>query len=208
MASDGTIPADADTDEALGFGHATATTRSGRVVSIRHLTLPDELLLAELLGSLGPQSRYLRFFTPRGIPDERLLSESHRMADIDARMHVALIVVTEEDGREWAVAEARLIRDDDEPSQAEVAILVRDDWQSEGIGTMLFDLLIQAGMVRGLLRVYAITLSENRGMRRLVQKLGLPYTSRSDGGEMIYWIALLSDQPMPGRVDKSGFPSG
>lgn len=185
----------------LGFGTTTITTRSGREVKIRHLRLNDAPLLADLLGSLSPESRYLRFFTPRGIPDEMLLSEAIRMADIDPRMHAALIVIAEDEGKPYAVAEARLIRDEEEPAQAEVAILVRDDWQAEGIGTTLFDLLIQVGLVQGLHRVYAIALRENRGMRRLVQKLGLPYASRSDGGETIHWIALLGDQPLPG-----GFP--
>lgn len=208
MASEGTAAVVMPVDAALDYRHTTITTRSGRTVSIRHLTLKDEFLLAELLGSLSPQSRYLRFFTPRGIPDERLLSESHRMADLDPRMHIALIVTTEDDGREWAVAEARLMRDDDEPSQAEIAILVRDGWQSEGIGTTLFDVLIQTGMVHGFHRAYAITLRENQGMRRLIQKLGLPFTARSDGAETIYWIALLSDQPLPGHSTTVAVSSG
>ncbi len=182
-----------------GFGASHGATRSGRPLTIRHLTFGDAPLLAELLGSLSPESRYLRFFTARGIPDEQLWSEAVRLTDLDPRMHAALIATTDDDGREWAVAEARLIRDEDDPSQAEVAILVRDDWQSEGIGTTLFDLLIQVGLVQGLHRVYAIALSENRGMRRLVQKLGLPYTTRSDGSEMIYWIGLVAGAPLPGR---------
>lgn len=182
----------------LGAGDAHVVLRSGRNIVIRHLRMRDAPLLADLLRSLSPESRYLRFFTPRGIPDEQVLSEAMHLADVDPRMHIALVVVAEVNGQPVAVAEARLIRDDDEPGQAEVAILVRDDWQSEGLGTLLFDTLVQTGLVQGLLRVYAITLSENRGMRRLVQKLGLPYTSRSDSGETIYWIALLAEQPLPG----------
>lgn len=176
----------------LGFGQTTITSRSGRRITIRHLTTADAPLLAELLGSLSPESRYMRFFTPRGIPDERLWSEAIRLADIDPRMHVALLATVDEDGRVWAVGEARLIRDDDDHSQAEVAIMVRDEWQREGIGRALFDLLVQVALVQELHRLYAIALSENRGMRRLVQNLGLPYSSHSDSGETIYWIELGS----------------
>ena len=188
----------------IGFGWTTVTTRSGRDITIRHVTTADAPLLAELLGSLSPASRYLRFFTPRGVPDERLWSEAIRLADIDPRMHVALLATAEEDGREWAVAEARLIRDDDNHAEAEVAIMVRDEWQGEGIGLALFDLLVQVALVQGLHRLYAIALSENRGMRRLVQKLGLPYTSRSDSGETIYWIELATATPAPALAAAEG----
>ena len=185
----------------LSPGRATIMARDGREITIRHITTADAPLLAELLGSLSPQSRYLRFFTPRGIPDERLWSEALHLADIDPRMHAALLATASEDGREWAVAEARLIRDDDDHSQAEVAIMVRDDWQAQGIGRALFDLLVQIGLIAGLHRLYAIALRENQGMRHLVQKLGLPYTSHSDGAETIYWIELASDTPF-GSVSK------
>ncbi len=175
----------------IGFGHVTIKTKDGRPLTIRHVSTADAPLLAELLGSLSPESRYMRFFTPRGIPDERLWSEAIRLADIDPRMHVALLATATEDGREWAVAEARLIRDDDNHAEAEVAIMVRDDWQQQGIGRALFDLLVQVALVQGLHRLYAIALRENRGMRHLVQNLGLPSTSRSDGAETIYWIELV-----------------
>lgn len=176
----------------IGFGHVPVETKDGRMLTIRHVSTADAPLLAELLGSLSPESRYMRFFTPRGIPDERLWSEAIRLADIDPRMHVALLATATEDGREWAVAEARLIRDDDNHAEAEVAIMVRDEWQQQGIGQALFDLLVQVALVQGLHRLYAIALRENRGMRHLIQKLGLPSTSRSDGTETIYWIELAS----------------
>lgn len=35
-------------------------------------------------------------------------------------------------------------------------------------------------------------------MRRLVQKLGLPYATQHEGSETIYWLALIGDQPLPG----------
>lgn len=72
--------------------------------------------------------------------------------------------------------------------------MVRDEWQEQGIGRALFDLLVQVALVQGLHRLYAIALRENRGMRRLIQNLGLPSTHRSDGTETIYWIEL-TDPP-------------
>ncbi|GAC1366833.1 MAG: hypothetical protein NVSMB42_26900 [Herpetosiphon sp.] len=188
----------------LGFGRTALITRDGREVAIRHMTLADGLLLAELYASLSLESRYLRFFTPRGIPDERVRSEAIRMADIDPLIAIGLLVIAKEQGREWVVGEARLIRDAQDSLQAEVAMLVRDGWQHQGIGEALFDILIQTGLVQGLERVYALTLSLNQGMRRLVQNLGLAYSEVRQGSETTFWIALLGDQPRPPLIAAPG----
>lgn len=174
----------------LGHGQVGITTRRGDRVRIRHIVARDAALLVDLFHNLSERTKWLRFFSPVGIPAERLWSEATRLSDIDPAIQAALIATIEQEGVERAVAVARLIRDRALADTAEVAIVVRDDFQGEGIGRTIFDLLVQIALVQGITRLYAITLHENRGMQRLARGVGLPVTVRMDGGEMTITIHL------------------
>jgi GNAT superfamily N-acetyltransferase len=176
----------------VGHGSVTITTRDRRAVRIRHIAPEDAALLVDLYEQLSPETRRLRFFAPKpDLPDEVLWREAVRLSAIDPLVQAALIGTVQEAGRERAIGVARLVRDAADPTTAEVAIVVRDDYQGQGIGKTLFDLLIQVAMVRGLKRLRAIALAENRAAQRLVRSLGLPVTSSTLRGETTMIISLL-----------------
>jgi acetyltransferase len=174
----------------LGHGQVGITTRSGQGVRIRHITPHDAALLVDLNRKLSPRTKWLRFFSTAGIPEERLLGEAARLSDLDPAISAALIGVIEQDGQEQAVAVARMIREQPLADTAEVAIVVRDDFQREGIGRVIFDLLVQTALVQDIKRLYAITLPENVGMQRLARGVGLPVNVRTQEGEMRITIQL------------------
>jgi acetyltransferase len=178
----------------LGHGKIGVTTRSGQQVCIRHIVARDAVLLVDLFHNLSEQTKWLRFFSPVGIPEERLWDEATRLSDIDPRIQAALIGTIERDGRQQAVAVARMIRDTPLADTAEVAIVVRDDFQREGIGRTIFDLLVQVALVQEIKQLYAITLPENLGMQRLARGVGLPVRVRIQDGEMTITI-YLQDPP-------------
>ncbi len=174
----------------LGHGEVGITTRNGRAVRIRHIVQGDAQLLVDLFHNLSERTRWLRFFSPIGIPAERLWDEATRLSDIDPRVQAALIATIAQNGVELAVAVARLIRNDVLADTAEVAIVVRDGFQRQGIGRNIFDLLVQVALVQDIRRLYAITLPENFGMQRLARGLGLPVSVRVQDGEMTIIIHL------------------
>jgi GNAT superfamily N-acetyltransferase len=177
----------------LGQGSVTVTTRRGRDVHIRHITAEDAALLIDLFNQLSLETRRLRFFAPKpDVPDEVLWPQAVRLSNINPLVEAALIGTVPEATPERAVGVARLVRDADDAATAEVAIVVRDDYQSEGLGTVLFDLLIQVAMVRDLKRLRAVSLAENEAIQRLVRNTGLPVTSRTLRGETTM-IILLAD---------------
>jgi acetyltransferase len=178
----------------LGHGAVTATSRHGQVVQIRHILPEDAALLIDLYNRLSPETRRLRFMAPRPeLPAEVLWPEAMRLSHINPLVQAALIGIVREAEQDHAVAVARLIRDDDEPTTAEVAIVLRDDYQRQGVGTLLFDLLLQVALVRGLKRLRAVTLAENVAMQQLVRKSGLPFTAQTSHGEMTLMIALSNE---------------
>jgi RimJ/RimL family protein N-acetyltransferase len=185
-----TAPTPAGVPYPLGHGQVGITTRSGQQVCIRHIVARDAALLVDLFHNLSERTRWLRFFSPVGIPAERLWDEATRLSDIDPRVQAALIGTIQERGAEHAVAVARMIRERNLADTAEVAIVVRDDFQREGIGRTIFDLLVQIALVQGINKLYAITLPENLGMQRLARGVGLPVTTRIHDGEMTLTIHL------------------
>jgi acetyltransferase len=177
---------------ANGSTSLLVATRDGRQVRVRHLTPADDDLLVELYKRLSPQSRRLRFLVdPGDVPDEIVWREAHRLSDLNPLLAAALIgTLVEADQREHAVAVCRLARDDDDPDSAEMAIVVRDDMQCQGLGTAMLDLLIQLAMVAGVKRIRAVSLAENVAVHRLVQATGLPVTTSTSRGETTQVITL------------------
>ncbi len=133
----------------------------------------------------------MRFLRPRNdVTGDLCWPEARRFAGIDPLVEAALIGLISEGRRERAVGVARLARDATDPTAAEIAIALRDDYQGEGLGTLLFDLLLQVAMARGLKRLVAISLAENDAFRRLVRKSGLPYASQTAYGATTTTITL------------------
>lgn len=161
----------------------TLRARDGRAVRVRHLRRADAALLERMFHRLSLETRYRRFFVPiQEIEQERLERESARLATVDPDKETALIAVDDEDGREEAVAVARFVCMEASTAGCEASIVVRDDFQSQGIGRQLFDLLVQAALALQLRHMVLLTHAENRAMIRLVRSLGLPFEGRySDG---------------------------
>jgi acetyltransferase len=156
--------------------HRIWTAADGTPVVIRPIA-PGDLSLTEKFDSeLSPQSKYRRLLS-----DRRLSSaELRRFTHIDPRREIALIGIVGDPGDLKQVGVARCVADDAGQS-AEFAIVVSDDWQQRGLGAVLLSALIDAARLRGMLRIEAITMADNRGMLNLARKLG--FSARPDPDE-------------------------
>lgn len=174
----------------LGHGQVGVTTRSGIEVCVRHMQHDDAPLFVDLFHTLSERTRWLRFFSSVGIPEEHLWDEAVELSDVEPLLEVALIATMQVDGKEQAVGIAELIRETPLGDTAEVAIVIRDDFQREGVGRVIFDLLVQVALVQGLKQLYAITMPENLGMQKLARGVGVPTTSRTSDGETVITMYL------------------
>jgi GNAT superfamily N-acetyltransferase len=114
------------------------------------------------------------------------------LVDLDYDSNMALVACLETGD---VVAMARY---DVDPATryAEIAFVVRDDWQRRGIGTLLLRRMIEIARARGLRGLAATVLTSNHAMLRIFQRSGLPVESRLDQ-DVVYLQLALTDAPGP-----------
>jgi acetyltransferase len=164
-------------------------TRRGRALSVRTVAPGDAPLLAALLASLSERSTQLRFFRP--LTDiTAIWREAARVAGGSPLLQAALVATLVEGDEERAVALAELFHTPGDQTVAEFAVVVRDDYQREGVGRMLSQLLVQVAMLRGVQMLRVTLLAENQAVRKLVCSLGLPYSAATQRGETTALLKL------------------
>lgn len=154
------------------------TLRNGMSVFIRPARLTDEPLLREAFYQLSARAVYLRFFQPlRSLPHPKL----QEFLKVDYKYDMVLVTTTgkQSDAPIIAVARYNRLRESD---VAEVAFVVQDSWQNQGLGTKLFLLLCELARKHGIRAFEAEVLAENPGMLRVFHKGGHPVQSRLEEG--------------------------
>ncbi len=150
------------------------TLEDGSQVTLRPIRPEDAEIEQAFVRNLSDEARYFRFMdTLRELPPN-LLSQ---FTQVDYEKHMALIAVTERDGRQTEVAVARYVVDDD-GRQCEFAIVVADGWQRKGLGSELMRALMAAARAAGVRVMHGNVLAGNQKMLRLMHRLG--FTARHD----------------------------
>lgn len=168
----------------------TYVIRDGRQVTIRPIAPDDARLLVDLYYRLSEMTRRLRFHSMRqNVPLEEVEQEAKRLSDLDPANQAALVATIEDEGEERIVAVARLARSED-PVEAESAIVVRDDFQRQGLGSHLLKLLVEIARAMNVKRLTAWVMAENLHMLHIVQKSGLDVSAETRYGETFVSVPL------------------
>jgi GNAT superfamily N-acetyltransferase len=159
-------------------------TRRGQLVAVRQAMAADTLLLAKLLCRLSDHTRHLRYLRSGCFSAEAIWSEAVRMTRGHSPDHTTLVTTIRPNECDEAVAVAELVRDRHDLSVGEIALVVRDDEQRQGIGSLLLGHLVRVAQRGGLTSLSASMLAENSAVLQLIRTLGLPYTATTRYGEM------------------------
>jgi len=143
------------------------TTGSGVEVLFRPVKISDEPLLKDFFYSLSDKSMYRRFISTRqDMPHERL----QEYVAIDYTKEIAILAVVQ-DGEKEDIAGLGQYTIDEAAHTADIAFVVKDEYQNKGIGTELLAYLTQLAKRQGLLGFTAEVLVENQPMLHLFEKL-------------------------------------
>lgn len=169
------------------------TLADGTHLFVRPIKPGDEPLLERLFYSLSKHTVRMRFHASISALSHEQLQQ---LCDIDYVRQMALIALANENGNEMIVAVARYAMNEG-TTTAEGAVVVRDDWQGQGIGTTLFLRLIEVAKQRGVTGFTAEVLTENEVVVRLLRKSGYPAEWKWMGSA--YHITYNFDKGPPAR---------
>jgi RimJ/RimL family protein N-acetyltransferase len=151
----------------------------GAPVLIRPIRAGDKGLLADGLRRLSDESVHRRFLTPKRSFSS---SELRYLTEVNAIDHVALIAEHPTEPARRLIALGRFVRLSEDPEAAEIAIVVADDWQGRGVGSVLGRHLAHAARNRGMRRFTATMAADNRPAHRLMARLTSNLEQRHAGG--------------------------
>jgi RimJ/RimL family protein N-acetyltransferase len=141
--------------------------RDDRPITIRALRPDDRAGMLAAIGRTSMQSLQRRFFVPKkGFSEQEMAF----FLNIDFESHVAIVAEIEEDGHPVIAGGGRYIVV--QPGQAEIAFVVVDAYQGQGIGTILMRHLAVLARDAGLNELIAEVLPENTAMLKLFKKFG------------------------------------
>lgn len=136
--------------------------------------------LRHAFDELSPRSRRLRFLGPITQLDEAMI---HLLVDaVDQRHHIALVlVVFPDDELERPIGVARLVQLPNDPTTADFAVTVIDEWQGRGAGRALADALVRL-RPSDVIRLATAVATDNGASLAMLRRLGTMTTRPSYPG--------------------------
>ncbi|WP_245906704.1 GNAT family N-acetyltransferase [Mycolicibacterium palauense] len=140
--------------------------RDGTALLLRPVLPGDSARATSGHVEFSTETLYRRFMSARR-PSEALMQY---LFEVDYVDHFVWVVIDEDDGD--VVADARFVRDEADPTSAEIAFIVGDAFQGRRIGSFLMKALVIAAHVGGITRFTARVLSGNLPMRHILDEYG------------------------------------
>jgi acyl-CoA hydrolase/GNAT superfamily N-acetyltransferase len=145
---------------------SSCTLKSGKTVEFRPLLPSDEFAYRNFFYSLQEKTIYFRFFYKmRNFTHEVVQKQ---WASIDYRQNISIIGLTQKGGHKEIIAIGSYAKEDEH--RAEVAFVVREDYQGMGVGSYLLDLLERIAKQNGYSAFGATVLRENANMLKVFKK--------------------------------------
>ncbi|MBU0628015.1 MAG: bifunctional acetate--CoA ligase family protein/GNAT family N-acetyltransferase [Nanoarchaeota archaeon] len=140
----------------------------GKEIILRPIKPEDEPLHEEMFKTFSQDTVRFRFFR---IIKELTREEVIRFCHSDYDREIALVAIIKDGGKEKMIGVCRLTGDPNN-EKAEFAIMLRDDWQSKGLGEIMMDYILDIAKQKGWKTIYAGVLRSNVKMIKLFQKKG------------------------------------
>ena len=149
----------------------------GTQIVFRPVHPTDEPRMKDLFYALSRETIYYRFMSHmKRVPQKQV----QNFVYIDHRNEVSIVGTLPEAHGEDIIAIGGYYLDP-RTNRAEVAFVVRDDWQNRGIGSFMLRHLIHIAKRNGIRGLTAEVLRENKAMQAVLNRSGLKVRSRLEG---------------------------
>jgi len=154
----------------------TIQLNDGSFIELRAIRPDDAPRLQALHARLSPESIYLRFLT---FSSELPLDKARALATVDYQSQMAVVATSNHANEEVVLGVARYTASEQEPGVAEIAIVVEDQYQNRGLGTILFMKLGAYARAKKIHTFVAMVSTENAKILRYVHSGRLPVESET-----------------------------
>jgi acyl-CoA hydrolase/GNAT superfamily N-acetyltransferase len=150
----------------------------GTLISFRAMNPTDEPGTRDLFYSLSQETVYYRYMSHmKRIPRKQL----QNFVYVDHRNEVAIVGTVPEAHGEDIIAIGRYYLDQ-KTNRAEVAFVVRDDWQRRGIGSFIMKHLANIAKRNGIAGFTAEVMRDNKPMQAVINHSGMKVRSKLNEG--------------------------
>ncbi|MDQ4076601.1 MAG: GNAT family N-acetyltransferase [Chloroflexota bacterium] len=146
---------------------------SGTLVRIRRAGPEDVVLILAMHDRLSADTIHARYFSSYTPSYE----EIERICHLQPEEGAAWVAVAGSAGEMVVGIAYYMITHSQRPIKAEVAFLVEDAFQGQGVGQRLFRHLSSHALAQGIHSLHAYVDASNRSMMRVFARGGFPYTS-------------------------------
>ncbi len=156
---------------------ADVVLRDGSTAHLRPVRRADQDALFELFGGLGRESRTFRFFSA----GSDLKATAKQMADVDYVGRHG--VVATRGGKGGLMGHGAYVQTAD--GRAEVAFVIADQMQGQGLATLVLAHLAEAARANGIAVFFAEVLPQNHRMIGVFRESGFPVETSSLPGSIL-----------------------
>lgn len=156
----------------------THLLKDGTEITFRPIHPTDEPRMRDLLYDLSQETIYYRFMSHQERFGQRQIQN---FVYIDHRQDVAIVGILPEVYGDEIIAVGRYYLDE-RTNRAEVAFVVRDEWQGKGLGSFVFKHLVNIAKANGISGFTAEVLRNNNRMQAIFNHSGLNVTSAIEDG--------------------------
>lgn len=167
----------------------TLTLRDGRMISVRAIRPDDVERLQQFHARLSPDTIVMRYFRAAPVlhtPDATRLTH----LNYDNRMALVATIGAGSDERIVGVVRYERVT----ATEAELAFVIEDGWQGQGISTNLLARLLRYAKSKGFETMSAVTMSSNMRMRAVLSHTGYPMKSRYADGCQYFELQLTPSE--------------
>jgi GNAT superfamily N-acetyltransferase len=174
---------------------STQKLRNGKTIEYRPLLPSDEFMYRNFFYSLQEETIYLRFFYKMKIFSHEVAQR--QWASVDYRKNMSIIGLVQTGGRKEIMAIGSYAETSEEC--AEVAFVVREDFQGMRIGSFLLEFLEGIAIENGYTSFCASVLRENEAMLSVFKKR-YPNAETSFSGGDLSVVMRFDDAESPSEV--------
>jgi RimJ/RimL family protein N-acetyltransferase len=151
---------------------------------------------------LSAETRFDRFLA--AVPELTETMLDHLVDEVDEVDHVALVLlVLTPDGTELPLGLARIIRYPHDPTAADVAVTVVDDWHGRGVATALLQVLMRH-RPQGVERIKTVVSAGNLASLAMLRHLGEAEVGEPEAG--VQRVVVELDSPTPQSSETATHP--